>query len=132
MIDKTTIVLSAISLMVVTEVVSAVIRKYFPERRGHLAALFLQVPAWILSAWGLVFVLTFKSTVNEFGGAVMTLTSLIILAAMYGVAGGGFLSAMAINYSKVPSGRDKALRLIGLATLSVVLGLLPFLLSIFL
>lgn len=130
MISKTIIIISAIILMVVTEVIAAVIRRYFPERRGHLAALFLQVPAWILSAWSLVFVLTFKQTVNEFTGAVITLTSLIILAAMYGVAAGGWLSAMAINYSKVPSGRQRSIKMLGLATLSVVLGLLPFLISV--
>ena len=120
--------LSLLILLAVTELAGGVVRKYFPDQQGKLYTWIIRVPAWLLVLWGLGVVLL---DAGDIATKVMTLTGVMLMSAFYGCISGAGLTAMAINYARVPSGRKRALMLLLLALLSMILAVLPWLLAMY-
>ena len=129
--------LSLLILLAVTELAGGVVRRYFPDQQGKLYTWIIRVPAWLLVLWGLGVVLLSNTDANVPQGAgdiatkVMTLTGVMLMSAFYGCISGAGLTAMAINYARVPSGRKRALMLLLLALLSMILAVLPWMLAMY-
>jgi len=119
-------IISIIFLTVSAEITAAVMRRYFPAVQGARFSWIIRTIAWVLGGWGVIVILTTDPNARNITTPVMTLTALMMLSALYGCVSSAGLTAMAINYLRVPSGRKRAITIFAYAIGALLVGIAPW------